>query len=68
VGERLLNWGLAGVCGAAGYGLYTVAGMPNWTVFPMMFLGAIGGSAAIAIWRTRTRERPATPSKESNAE
>jgi len=61
VGERLLNWGLPGICGAAGYGVYTAAGMPNWTVFPMMFLGAITGSGALAIWRARKREPQAAP-------
>ena len=68
MGERLLNWGLPGICGAAGYGVYTAAGMPTWTVFPMMFLGAIAGSAGIAVWRGRTRMRRAAPGEEGRTE
>ena len=53
VGERLLNWTFMGAFGIAGYGIFIAAGLPEWTVFPMVFIGAFAGAALIARWRSR---------------
>ena len=58
VEKKAIAWGLPAALGAAGYGVFVAAGLPEWMVFPMILLGAVLGSALIAAWRPRRGEPP----------